>query len=373
VPNTHCLPSGSLGTAEIPVSNVGATYLTIVDPGVGNRRGIVVWINGLNVFLATSYAPSIPNGGSAGTYNRVGDFANTISADGWLFMTVTVPEAFMNLAGSQAIYNDVANDTGHGSRFVNNIVHWWDHVLQYIAVTYGAGRPIIVGGGSFGGFKALQILINRQKTVAGCIAHEPATILENVPASFTVTAQAFYNLNCSGLDLATNALTAMSPALTVPAIIGYGTGDFILGYSATTVSSGGGTNVNTFTGSQTLNITDGTKIIGGPMVTLTGLSGGSGSCVMTFGSVSGNTLLNCQTVTGSGSLVNGAPCVQNNVDQIITNALSASLPVTRSQDGGMATPITHEFTGTPSGAGNNAATYAAWIASTLDASYPVSF
>lgn len=373
MPNTHCLPNGSLGTAEIPVSNISVPYLAVVDPGAGNRRGVVVWITGLNVFLTTSYAPAIINGGGTGTYNRVGDFQSAVTTDGWIFIIAQVPEAFVPIAGSQAIYNDVSNDTGHGSRFVANIYHWWDHIVSYIATTYGPNRPIVVSGASMGGIKSLQVLINRQSSIVGCIAHEPATLMECIPSSFTLTTLPFYNLNNTGLDLATNALTAASPAITVPTIIGYGTNDFVVGYGATTVSSGGGTDVSTFVGSQTLNITDGTKIIAGPLVKLTGLSGGTGTAILTFSAVSGNTLINCTTVSGSGSLVNGAPVVQSNTDAIITNAVNASLPVTRSQDGGMATPITHEFTGTPSGAGNNAATYAAWIASNIDPTHPISF
>ena len=52
----------------------------------------------------------------------------------------------------------------------------------------------------------------------------------------------------------------------------------------------------------------------------------------------------------------------SNTDAIITAAgIAQPGKCTRN-----ATADTHEFTGTPSGAGNDAATYAAWVASTMD-------
>jgi hypothetical protein len=70
---------------------------------------------------------------------------------------------------------------------------------------------------------------------------------------------------------------------------------------------------------------------------------------------------NCQTLAGSGTLTTGNAVVQSYQLQIINDALAHSLPLTVN-----ATANTHEFTGTPSGAGNDAAVYAAWVASTMD-------
>src|ERR1017187_5012052 len=103
MPNTHCLPSGTLGSHELPVSNHAAINISTVDPGSGNRRGIVVFLHPLTGVIS-SFPEPIPNTGSAGFYNRIGDFGTAVVADGWIFMYPSVHEDFFSGAGSQGIW-----------------------------------------------------------------------------------------------------------------------------------------------------------------------------------------------------------------------------------------------------------------------------
>jgi len=365
---THCLPNGALGVGELSVPNVKKTA-TISDPGSGNRRGIVVFFHGIGQAVVPVVPQPIPNSGSAGSYGRYGDFEAAVVADGWVFIWPSVQEDFYqggnNITG---VFGDVSNDTGNGSRYLASTLHTWDHIqTDLIVPNYGANRPVIVAGQSFGALKSLQIAANQAGRPVSCnlvgyISHTPSVVMEALD-EFN-----FGTINWSGLDLSATSMNST----TIPGIIGYGINDQLVGWAATTVAAGSnGVNVNTFTGSGVLDVASVANITVGPNVLVTGLNGGTGRAVISFtGTTAGspNTLTGCKTLSGSGTLATNNPCTQSFADQIITNAQGASQPVTRN-----ATADTHEFTGTPSGAGNDAATYAAWIASTLDPHYPVSF
>jgi hypothetical protein len=370
VPNTHCLPTGSLGTGELPVPDIISTY-TISDPGAGNRRGIVIFIHGLSSSPVGSVQP-VPNSGGALVYLRVGDFETAVVADGWVFVYPSVQEDFYTGTGWAVggVYNDVSNDSGHGSRYMASTNHWATHLMvNEMTRLYGANRPIILAGFSMGAFKVLQLAATPPAgaNVVGYISHCPATLFEAVGPTLTQPFN-FYNLNWTGLDTTTTQLNAV----TIPGIVGYGTQDGAVGWGSTTVAAGSnGVAVSTFAGAGILNVVASSKLAvfgGTSTVQVTGLTGGTGSALITFTGTGTNTLTGCTTVIGSGTLATGNPCNQSFTDQMIINAIAASQPVTRN-----ATTDDHEFTGTPSGAGNDAATYAAWIASTIDPSNPVSF
>lgn len=363
---THCRPA-PLGTGELSVPNVKGT-VTVSDPGSGSRRGIVVFIHGIGVASVPVVPQPVPNSGSAGSYLRYGDFETAVVADNWVYVYVAVQEDFYqggnNITG---VFADVSNDSGFGSRYLASSLHLWDHIqTDLIVPNYGANRPVIVAGQSFGGLKALQIAANQSTRPVPCnligyIAHTPSTVMEALD-EFN-----YGTLNWSGLDLSPTYMNAV----TIPGNIGYGTNDALVGWAATTVASGSaGVNVSTFAGSGSLDVASTANLTIGPNVLVTGLTGGAGRAVISFTGVatSPTRLTGCTTLSGSGVLATSNPCTQNYTDQIITNAQGAGQPVTRN-----ATADTHEFTGTPSGAGNDAATYAAWIASTLDPSHPVSF
>ena len=294
--DTHCLPSGAPGTGELLVNPITAQNTTTNDPGVGNRRGIIVNIHGLNDSGQLPIPQTVPNFTFAGLSEQFGDFVTAVVADGWIHLFPVYQDDFYSPPpnGATGVQIDVSNDSGHGARYLASTLHWWDHMLNYIGQTYGAGHPIICMGWSWGASKTLWIAANRQSSIIGFIAHEPACLPENAVVGVT----GWGATNFSGIDLPSTYLTAANAVSPLPpGIIGYGTNDPAVGWQNPGV---------------------------------------------------------------------GLPT--NNTDAILTACSGASMPVTR-----RSTADTHEFTGTPQGAGNDAAAYAAWIVSTLDPSCPVSF
>jgi hypothetical protein len=227
---THCLPSGALGTSEIPVCNVDTGNTTIYLPtgGIGNSkiRGIVVSMHG----LPTTNQP-IPPVVSADVQQTAFDsygasFRTMLVNDGWAYLCVPYPEDFYVGVGSQAIYNDISSDSGHGSRYLAMTLHWWDHVVNFIHTTYG-NWPIVATGESWGGWHTLQVAAGRQSTIVGYSADVPATIISNANTAFTTPVN-FSLINTTGADITTTQLNTV----TVPGIVTYGTNDEAVGYNS---------------------------------------------------------------------------------------------------------------------------------------------
>lgn len=300
-PNTHCLPTGSLGTGELPVNSITISNTNVSDPGVGNRRGLVVFQHGLPVGVnpQTVFPIPVPNLTlSPGLSAQLGDFEAAVVADNWIFWYPPYQEDFYSPQANpgSGVLNDVNNDTAHGTRYLNSSVRWYKHIQSLALRTYGVNPPIILAGWSWGANRTLWLAANHVPGLAGFISHEPLCLPENaiIPA-----VPGWNAANWSGLDLPSSYLTDANTVSTLPpGIIGYGTNDQIAGYQ-----------------------------------------------------------------TPGGSLPT------NNTDAILTACSNGGLTqITRNT-----TTDTHEFTGTPQGAGNDAATYAAWIATNLDHIYPISF
>jgi hypothetical protein len=365
--DTHCRPSGTLVPGEVGVSSVGSYNIETYDPGVGERRGIIVFIHGLSIGPIANFPLLMTNGGSPPFASRFGDFVTAVNADNWIVESVSVSEDFYYI-GSQAIYNDMATDSAFGSRFLEHgLLNWWDHVSVYNNETYGTGRPVIVMGFSMGAGKAMQIAANYvgrtpQPNLVGYIAHCPVTLMETINPNFTGLPQSFYPINCSGYDLGPIILNNVA----VPGIVGYGTNDDAVGWSATTYT---GSPVNVASLPPTLSIAATSKIVSnaGNNANLQ-VTTSTGTAIIAFTGLGSGTLTGCTLLAGSGTMATGAAVTQSMTDQIIANADAAGAPLTRN-----ATADNHEFTGTPQGTGNDAATYAAWIASTIDSTCPVSF
>jgi hypothetical protein len=343
---THC--SGPFGTGQLVVPAVPGSF-GILDPGAGNRRGIIVVLHG---GIGTSPG-TVPQPTPSDTLSL------DLQGDGWIVFQPAAPEDYVFTPGPSymgALYNDVSNDAGHGSRYQATYLEQWDHLIDYFRRTYGGTRPVGVWGGSDGGWKALVTAVNR--SVIGYLSAIPACLWENIGPIWTGNG-VFSNLSWTGMDL--NA-TYMN-AVTVPGIIQYGTSDNAVGWAATTVAAGSnGVAVSTFAGAGTLNVAASTNMVVGPRVQVTGLTGGTGSAIIAFTGTGSGTLTGCTTVAGSGTLNTNNPVTQNWTDQIITNAVNAGQPVTRR---GVAQG--HVFTST------DAAAFFSWVQANLDPSYPVSF
>ena len=189
--NTHCLPNGSLGTNQIPVSSVPGPLSQYVP--TGSKRGVVVWMHGLSVTGDAYPFPILDQDVGGFAPVLVQTFVNDLVADGWVVVPVTYPEDGYAKVQVHLVYmNDINSDTGSGSRFLTTTLHWWDHVVEWIHMNYGVW-PIVPFGVSWGGYHSLVIAANKTSTIAAYGAQVPATILSAAnpiytpPQSFSVS------------------------------------------------------------------------------------------------------------------------------------------------------------------------------------------
>lgn len=355
---SHCIPDngGVLGTNQIPIPNIGDANVHAIIPS-GSKRGVVVSMHGLSVGPV-----AVPPGAPIDTYSIVGNslegtFAGTMVTAGWVFLNVLYPEDWSDVIGAQRIFNDIASDPSPlpGARYFQTIGLWWDHVADYVHKKY-PGCPIIAYGGSWGGMHTLTVASTRGASLAGFMANIPACILENANPAYSDN---LFGAQLSpGLELPVTCLDQWQG----PGLINYGTADYAVGWSQTTIASAsGGVDVATLTGTQSLTVADASKMVCisgfAPNIRLTGLSGGSGQATVRYTAISGNVLQNCTTLQGSGTTVTGIPVIQNNIDAILTRNSGF---VTRMADGGSGTPMYHEFTSTA------AASFQTWANANLN-------
>jgi hypothetical protein len=226
--DTHCLPTGPpVAAAQVPVTPVNSGNTTIVDAtgGAGHRRGIFVF---LHASTRTDLVRPYP------VTNIIGEayatFQASLNADGWIFVfPVTTFDSSVNGAAYTISNqeNDCAADAGNGSRQLNTVLLWWDHMTNYLAGLYGAGRPTLVGGFSLGAWMATAIALGRTSSLVGWIAHCQATVWSNLN-----TVGLNFPANTSGMDLSATALNS----ITIPGIIGWDKADGTVGWGLSTDS-----------------------------------------------------------------------------------------------------------------------------------------
>lgn len=258
--NTHCLPSGVLGTGELPVPNVSAANMSSLTPSVGSRRGVVVMLHGMTIKVADT----VPIFGDLGGVQPILwlSLANALVADGWVVIQPQFADNFYPGAPPAGLFGDVSNDAGHGSRYLAQTLHWWDHVVSWIASNYGVW-PIVPLGFSWGGWHSLQIAAGRPSTITAYVAHHPATVLSAVPAAVT-TPTDFTGISTAGLD----ATSTMVNAVAAPGLIGWGTLDPVVGFAAiqaiydTAHAAGAPVTSNAQATGHTLQTVDNTAITG---------------------------------------------------------------------------------------------------------------
>jgi hypothetical protein len=310
MPNTHCLPTGSLGTAELPVPNLTAStiYTIPATTGAGNRRGVVVSIHGLQ---GHPTVPEIPSG-------EYLTFLNDLAADGWTILNPPLAEDFYPGLGYVGVYNDINNDGTVGARYLNQMLRWWDHMVLYTNANY-PGWPVVAFGGSWGGWHTIQLAANRAYTILAYGSVFPVAQLENLNPLISPGTD-YGLLNTSGFDLTASMLNSTI----LPGVIGYGTGDNIVGYSGTTTVDTGSNGVAA-SAVTTLNIVSNTGLLVGPRVTVTGLTGGTGRATFAFTGIGAGTLTGVTLVSGSGTLSTGNPVTQS-VTAAVIAAQQAAQP-----------------------------------------------
>lgn len=214
---SHCKPSGSLGAGELGVPAVSASNSTVFTP-TGSKRGVLVSLHGMTGSHLTP-PPVVEDSGAPLPYKGL-TFANHLKDDGWVSLWVPcVEDGYSAGVGPAGIMNDVLLDAGHGSRYLDANLRHWDHVVNYIKRTYG-DWPIIVYGGSWGGWRVLQILANRESTVVAGMAHIYAPKL----SSIDLGGFDFTSMDCSGADCPDSIIDDV----TVPVFLSWHTDDIIV-------------------------------------------------------------------------------------------------------------------------------------------------
>jgi hypothetical protein len=223
MPNTHCLPTGALGTAELPVPQISSSTIAQVVPG-GSKRGVVILCHPLFDGSQVVPYPILDRPTSAFL-----SLANALSADGWVVIQPPFQEDFSHPitfpgSPSYAIQLDITNDTGNGSRYVASTLHWWDHVVNWITANYGAW-PLVPFGVSWGGWRPFTIAINRTSQITAYGSHCPVTILTHLSSAFSTPAN-WTGLTTTGADVTSSALNGLT---STPGFIGWSTTDVAVG------------------------------------------------------------------------------------------------------------------------------------------------
>jgi hypothetical protein len=211
---THCLPSGSLGTSEIPVCNVSTARSTIATPG-GSKRGVALTFQG--TWLHTVDAP--PPVEDESSVLMFATLQAALVANGWVAVTPCKPSTCLPVIEGVALVNEVNADTsGKGLRMLTMYQHWFEHLLEWVGRTY-PGWPVIVTGVSLGGWLAIRLAQSQPASILAYAAEKPIAVWSALPFGVMPA-------DTSGADLTTHSLDA----LTMPGFIGWSTTDTTVGF-----------------------------------------------------------------------------------------------------------------------------------------------
>lgn len=178
----------------MPVPSVPGAAPILTGTG-GSKRGVVVYCHGLDNPAAHPIA--IPSG-------AVNTLVSSLQADGWNVLYATIPCEYQDAVyGSQgaALYFDVNNDSGHGTRQQNTILTWWDHIVLWVNKTYG-NWPIMLVSTSWGGFVTMTVVIHRTSSIVAYAPIHPVSVLSKLNPGTEVS-------NSSGMDIASTGLNAV--------------------------------------------------------------------------------------------------------------------------------------------------------------------
>ena len=223
--DTHCLPTGSLGSGQCGVPVVPGTAQILIP--AGSKRGVVVLCHGFQTSVATN--PPVLDNGSF----RFLDLADNLQSDGWVVIyPIEVGDARPTISQLQAVYNDVSVDAGDGSRQQSDIERWWDHMVLWVQATYG-NWPIAVVGASWGGMAALTVATKKTSTITAYCAHHPVSILSKLVPNLGGSTVDFTGLTTTGIDQGSTALNALGngqQGSVPPGLLGWGTIDTVVDY-----------------------------------------------------------------------------------------------------------------------------------------------
>jgi dienelactone hydrolase len=212
---THCLPTGSLQTSELPVANVSTAGLNVVlpSPGIGACavRGVAVMLHGIigNYSMPTNLYDQANN-------TTFWNLAQGLNTDGWITIWPQYQEASaLQNNDAAAIRTAIGADPTFGANYLADWLHLWDHILIWIQQNYGTKIPVMPVGISWGGWHTLQLAQNRQSQIVGYVCHIPVTVLS------ALSVFAWNTITTTGADLSTTCLNKVYK----PGIAGWGTND----------------------------------------------------------------------------------------------------------------------------------------------------
>jgi hypothetical protein len=214
MPNTHCLPSGSLGTSEIPVCNVSTARSTIASPG-GAKRGVALTFQG--VWLHRVDAP--PPVQDESSILMFATLQAALVSNGWVAVTPCKPSTCLPVIEGLALVNEINADPNspQGLRLLTMYRHWFDHVMEWVGRTY-PGWPVIVVGNSMGGWMAIEMALS-QPSLLAYAAEKPIALWSALPFGVLPA-------DTSGCDLNSHSLDS----LTMPGFLGWSTTDTTVGF-----------------------------------------------------------------------------------------------------------------------------------------------
>jgi len=226
---THCLPSGSAAASQIQVPgiNIGS-----VIAQTGTLKGVLVYLHGMQAGAGAGFPEELYNTDVLlPNWNLL--LCQTIAATGWYVIAPSEPGDGYAVGGQNvALYDDIGADSGHGTRLVGTTLEWWDHMVLFIQRTISASVPIVPVGFSWGGWNALQIAIGRTSTIAGYVAHHPASIVSDLNPAWVL--ETFSDITTTGADVTSSALNGVT---SVPGLLGWGSVDEVVGPSPWTADT----------------------------------------------------------------------------------------------------------------------------------------
>lgn len=214
---THC--TGTPGAGELTVPGINDWNTTTFLPS-GSKRGVVVGIHGMTG--AYIDPPQVIEDAPAGSLipGKLLTFCNHLVADGWVVIwPMCIEDGYSASVGPNGIKNDVTLDAGHGSRYRTSTDHWWEHVVEYVKVTFG-DWPIVPWGASWGGWRSLVVAADFPDTIIAMGAHIYAPILSHI----NLGGIDFTSTNCSGANLPASIINGF----TKPTWLSWHTDDIVV-------------------------------------------------------------------------------------------------------------------------------------------------
>ena len=318
--STHCYPNGPPTPGQLVVPNVPG-FGTLVDPGGTNRRGVVVSMHGLSQKI---YAAGTPDGCSPPTadiayFDYSYSYDTWLNSNGWIRLYAAYPEDASPVVPGQALINDAVTvpGGGNGARILDTYLKWWDHIVSWIHNKWGQ-VPIVVSGGSHGGWMSMAVAAYRASSLTGAVMYCPATIWQIVSSGWVPSAD-FNHTDMSGMELPVGCLNGSQ----IPMWGSYSNNDQAVGYCATTVDPGHGAvdlgSAAFLNGTGTLYVTDPTSalMVVGPAVKVTT---STGTAIVRFTTNTAGVLGGCTTTFGGGTVSGGERVAQSNAKEIFDNA-----------------------------------------------------